>query len=109
MTVIGFIDGVTFDDASFKIPGNIARAAAAVRQLHSGPRFVNDFNMFVIQQQYLYMVQRNGFRLPPGYLDFAPHVARIKGALAVQRRRHGALQQRPAGSQLHRRRRTRSG
>ncbi len=84
VTVIGFIDGVTFDDASFKIPGNIARAAAAVHQLHSGPRFVNDFNMFVIQQQYLYMVQRNGFRLPPGYLDFAPHVARIKGALAVR-------------------------
>jgi thiamine kinase-like enzyme len=84
VTVIGFIDGVTFSDESFKIPGNIARAAAAVRQLHSGPRFVNDFDMFVIQQQYLYMVQRNGFRLPEGYLDFAPHVQRIKAALSVK-------------------------
>jgi thiamine kinase-like enzyme len=82
VTVIGFIDGVTFDDASFKVPGNVPRAAAAVRQLHSGPRFVNDFNMFVIQQQYLFMVQRNGFRLPDGYHDYAPHVERIKAALA---------------------------
>jgi thiamine kinase-like enzyme len=83
VTVIGYIDGVTFDDDSFKVPGNIERAAAAVHQLHSGPRFVNDFDMFVIQPQYLSMVQRNGFRLPEGYLDFAAHVHRIKAALAV--------------------------
>jgi thiamine kinase-like enzyme len=83
VTVIGFIHGVTFDDDSFKVPGNIGRAAASVRQLHSGPRFVNDFDMFVIQPQYLSMVQRNGFRLPEGYLDYAGHVERIKAALAV--------------------------
>jgi thiamine kinase-like enzyme len=84
VTVIGYIDGVTFDDDSFKIPGNVPRVAAAVRQLHSGPRFVNDFDMFVIQEQYLSMVQHNGFRLPESYHDFAGHVERIKSALAVR-------------------------
>jgi thiamine kinase-like enzyme len=83
VTVIGFIDGVTFDDTSFKVPGNLPRVAAAVRQLHSGPRFINDFDMFVIQRQYLSMVQANGFRLPDTYHDFAGHVERIKAALAV--------------------------
>jgi thiamine kinase-like enzyme len=83
VTVIGFLEGETYSDASFKVPGAIPRVADAVRRLHGAERFVNDFNMFEIQQQYLQMVQRNGFRLPDGYRDFVPHVARVKQALAV--------------------------
>jgi thiamine kinase-like enzyme len=83
MTVIGFLDGETYTDGSFQAPGVIPRVAQAVRQLHGGQRFVNDFNMFEIQRQYLTMVRHNGFRLPDGYQEFEPHVARIKAALAV--------------------------
>jgi thiamine kinase-like enzyme len=82
--VVGYIDGVTFSDEHFRIPGNIRRAASSCRRLHAGPRFVNDFNMFDIQRGYLEMVQRNGFRLPDTYLDFAPQVERIRTALAVR-------------------------
>jgi thiamine kinase-like enzyme len=83
ITVIGFLDGETYTDESFRVPGVIPRVAHAVRQLHDGPRFVNDFNMFEIQRQYLTMVRHNGFRLPDGYQEFEPHVTRIKAALAV--------------------------
>jgi thiamine kinase-like enzyme len=83
MTVIGFLAGETYTDVSFQAPGVIPRVAQAVRQLHGGQRFVNDFNMFEIQRQYLTMVRHNGFRLPDGYQEFEPHVARIKAALAV--------------------------
>jgi thiamine kinase-like enzyme len=83
MTVFGFIDGKTYGDEDFKTPGTIPRVARSVRRLHGAERFVNDFNMFEIQQQYLRMVRQSGFRLPEGYLDFEPHVQRIKSALAV--------------------------
>jgi thiamine kinase-like enzyme len=83
MTVFGYIDGKTYGDEDFKVPGTIPRVARAVRALHEGERFVNEFNMFEIQQQYLRMVQDSGFRLPDGYLGFTPHVRRIEAALVV--------------------------
>jgi len=82
--VLGFIEGRTFTDDSFRIPGNIARVAAACRRLHDGPAFVNDFDMFVIQGRYLEVVLRNGYRLPSDYLDFADVIPRIRAALSVR-------------------------
>ena len=82
--VIGYIDGVTFTDASFDVPGNVERVAAACRRLHSGPMFVNDFDMFEVQSGYLRQVLDHGYRLPPGYLDHAGQVERLRGALAVR-------------------------
>jgi thiamine kinase-like enzyme len=81
--VIGFLEGTTFTDESFQIPGNIPRVARAVRRLHDGPRFVNDFNMFDIQAGYQEKVITRGYKIPADYLDFAPKVAQIKTAFAV--------------------------
>jgi thiamine kinase-like enzyme len=82
--VVGFIPGTTFTDASFEIPGNVERVAAACRALHSGERFVNDFNMFEIQRGYLRIVREHGYRLPARYDDFAPQVEQIRKALATR-------------------------
>jgi thiamine kinase-like enzyme len=82
--IVGFINGVTFTDESFSIPGNITRVAESCRRLHSGERFVNDFNMFEIQRDYLALVQDRGFRLPDNYLDFLPAVDQIRKALSVR-------------------------
>ncbi len=82
--VVGFIDGHTFADDDFSIPGNIERVAQSCRTLHAGPAFVNDFNMFEIQRRYLSVVRENGYRLPAGYEDFEPHVAEIRQALAIR-------------------------
>ncbi len=82
--VIGYIDGRTFTDDDFSVPGTIERVAAACRRLHRGARFVNDFDMFEIQRGYLDLVRARGYRLPGDYLGFGATVARIRGALAVR-------------------------
>ena len=78
--VVGYIDGVTFGDADVR--ANISRVAGSCRRLHRGPRFVNDFDMFVIQRGYLDLCVARGFRLPDGYADFMPQVAVMRAALA---------------------------
>ena len=44
--VIDFIDGRTYENATFAEPGVIERVAHACRKLHGGPRFTGDFDMF---------------------------------------------------------------
>ena len=56
--------------------------ADACRRLHAGEPFVNRFDMFEVQAEYLARVRRRGFRLPTGYLDHGDAVARIRTALA---------------------------
>jgi thiamine kinase-like enzyme len=82
--VIGYIDGRTFTDDDFSRPGVLERVAESCRRLHQGASFVNEFDMFQIQHSYLRTVVEKGYRLPEGYLNFEPDVARIRGALAVR-------------------------
>lgn len=82
--VIDFLEGTTLTDSDFSRPGVIERVAGACRQLHRGPRFVNDFDMFDIQQGYLRTVLDRGYRLPEEYLEFESQRDRIRGALAVR-------------------------
>jgi thiamine kinase-like enzyme len=82
--VIGFIDGPTFSDDSFAGPGVLIRVAAALRKLHGGPAFVNDFNMFDIQRGYLDLVLERGFRIPDDYLEHLAQVDRIRRALVAR-------------------------
>jgi thiamine kinase-like enzyme len=84
MLVISYIAGVTYDNASFGADGVVGRVATAVRTLHAGPRFVNDFDMFARQRGYLAVVRERGFSLPPGYEDHAARFEQIRTALAVQ-------------------------
>jgi thiamine kinase-like enzyme len=82
--VVGFLEGPTFTDATFGLPGVVERVAEACRRLHAGPRFVNDFDMFEVQRGYLDLVLDRGFRLPPDYLEHAERVERIRRALAAR-------------------------
>ncbi len=69
--LLGYVDGKTLDNDDFQRPEVLARAAAAVRTLHAGPRFKGGFDMFERQPAYLKTVLDNGFRLPADYLDHA--------------------------------------
>ncbi|HEV7204947.1 MAG TPA: choline kinase family protein [Jatrophihabitans sp.] len=84
VSVIEWIDGRTFGPADIDDSAQLIRIAALCRNLHRGPRFVNDFDMFAVQQGYLGIVQDRGFRLPAGYLDHASRVERIRTALAAR-------------------------
>jgi thiamine kinase-like enzyme len=83
LLIVGYIDGHTFTDDDLRHGGHLARVAVACRQLHEGPRFVNDFDMFEIQRRYLALVRERGFRLPQRYDEFADQVTRIQRAFAV--------------------------
>lgn len=82
LLVIGYIEGKTFTDDDLRHGGHLKRVAAACRQLHEGPRFINDFDMFDIQRRYLDIVQQRGFRLPDRYLEFQPKADEIRRAFA---------------------------
>ncbi len=81
--VIGFIIGETLADSSFEDPGVLARAAAACRQLHGGPRFVGDFDMFARQAEYRRRIDEAGVWLPPSYDDYADKWARVRAVLTA--------------------------
>ena len=82
--VIGFLEGETLSDEHLQGAGMLPRVADACRRLHAGPPFVNRFDMFELQPEYLARVQRRGFRLPPGYLRHAEAAQRVRAALAVR-------------------------
>ncbi len=82
--VIGFVEGETLSDELLQVPGMMSRIAAACRRLHGGTAFVNRFDMFALQLDYLARVERRGFRLPAGYVGHADAVDRIRRALAVR-------------------------
>ncbi|HET7388804.1 MAG TPA: choline kinase family protein [Nocardioidaceae bacterium] len=84
LLVISFIDGVTYDNASFGSAGTIQRVARACRALHAGPRFVNDFDMFARQRGYLRTVHERGFALFDGYEEFAEQFDAVRSALVVR-------------------------
>ena len=65
------LDGRTLCNDDFQRPEILDKAAAAVRALHSGPRFQGRFDMFERQTAYLKTVLDNGFRLPADYLEHA--------------------------------------
>ncbi len=79
--VVDWIDAQTCTDDELDDPDVLTRVAAACRTLHSGPRFMGDFDMFDVQANYLQIVQQNGFRLPPDYLDFVDIVEELNTVL----------------------------
>ncbi len=81
--VVDWVQGRTFSEADVRMPANLPRIAVACRLLHSGPQFVNRFDMFAIQARYRDLVRHRGYRVPDRYDEFAPVAARIKAALAV--------------------------
>ncbi|MCW2752384.1 MAG: choline kinase [Aeromicrobium sp.] len=83
LLVIGYIEGRTFTDADLRAPGQLARVAQACRQLHAGPRFINDFDMFVRQAFYVRTCRERGFPIPDDYEAYDADFLRIRAALAV--------------------------
>jgi thiamine kinase-like enzyme len=83
LTVIGFLAGRSLENADFEEPAVLQRSADAVRRLHAGPRFTNDFDMFARQAGYLEVVRTQGISLPQGYADHAGAWEDVRRALAA--------------------------
>jgi len=83
MLVIDFLPGRALSNHDFTDPAVLGRAGSAVRSLHAGPRFCNDFDMFALQASYLATIRAGGFRLPAGYDSYADQWNAVRGALAT--------------------------
>ena len=104
--VIGYIEGRTFTDDGLRPgpgPSNGWRRPAGGST--RGERFVNDFDMFEIQRGYLDLVLDPGLPAARRTISTSARGRAHPGRPRRAGRAHGGLQQRPAGRQLHRRRR----
>lgn len=81
--VLEFLDGQTMSMDALNAAGMPTRMAKAIRQLHSGPRFLSDFNMFRLTEYYLGLCQERSIRIPDGYLERMPVVEQIEKAMSV--------------------------
>jgi thiamine kinase-like enzyme len=82
--LLEWLPGRTMSNEAFQAPGMPARIAEALRRLHAGPRFRDDFNMFRLTEYYLRVVDERSIRVPNGYRDELPKVALIEAALAAR-------------------------
>lgn len=81
LLLISYIKGKTYGAAD--VASNLGGIAKSLRGLHALDPFDHEFNMFTTQKNYLSIVQSQGFRMPDGYLGFAPYVDQIKKAFTV--------------------------
>jgi thiamine kinase-like enzyme len=81
--VIEWIEGPTFCAQDLDDSATLTSVAALCRQLHAGPAFAADFDMFALQRRYLATVQERGYRLPADYLDFMATAQRMEAAMSV--------------------------
>jgi len=82
--VLEWIDVEVQSEDTLHRDGAVDQIARSVRQLHAGPAFGNDFDMFRIQQRYRAICREHGFKIPDDYDDHEPTVRRIEEAMAVQ-------------------------
>src|SRR6185369_12133282 len=79
-----WIDGRTMSNALFATDALAPqRIAASLRQLHAGPPFRDDFDMFRLTEFYLRVIDERSIRVPDGYSDALPKVTLIEAALAA--------------------------
>ncbi len=78
--VLEFIPGRTMSAKTLQSKEMPARMATSFRRLHSSPRFLEDFNMFRLIEEYLGIVDGHGVTIPDGYRDWLPTIARIERA-----------------------------
>ena len=81
--VLEFLQGTTMSNELLSAPGMPTRVAQAIKRLHACPRFLTDFNMFRLTEFYLGICQQHDMRIPDGYHERMPKVARIEQALSV--------------------------
>lgn len=81
--VLAWLDARTMSIETLGAPGVPTRVAEALRRLHAGPRFRDDFDMFRLSERYLRLVDERGIRIPDGYRERMARLPRLEAALAI--------------------------
>jgi thiamine kinase-like enzyme len=93
--VLEFIPGQTMSARTLQSMEMAGRMASSFHRLHASPRFLNDFDMFRLIENYLGIVDEHKVTIPVGYRDWLPVVAKIERAVTL-----GALPQVPCHNDL---------
>ena len=80
-----WLDARTMSNETLRADGMPSRIAAVLRQLHAGPRFRDDFDMFRVAERYMALVDERSIAIPAGYREHLALVPRIEAALGVHR------------------------
>ncbi|HEX7472357.1 MAG TPA: choline/ethanolamine kinase family protein [Candidatus Limnocylindrales bacterium] len=81
--VLEWLPGRTMSNDAFAEPGMAERLAGALRRLHAGPRFRDDFDIFRLSERYLGLCDERSIRVPDGYRTLFHEVGRIEAAFAL--------------------------
>ena len=81
--VLEFIEGPTMSAQTLQSEPMARRMAESFKRLHAAPRFLKDFDMFRLVEDYLRIVAEHGVRIPPDYRDRLPMVEEIERAVRV--------------------------
>jgi thiamine kinase-like enzyme len=76
-----WVDGTPGSNESLRAPGMPARIGAILRELHRGPRFRDEFDMFRLSERYLALVEERSMPIPAGYREHLDRIPRIEAAL----------------------------
>ena len=93
--VLEFIPGTTMSARALQSDRMAARMAQSFHRLHAAPRFLQDFDMFRLVEEYLRIVDEHGVTIPSDYRGWLPRVAGIERAVRV-----AALPQAPCHNDL---------
>jgi thiamine kinase-like enzyme len=80
--VLEFIPGPTMSATTLRSPEMAARMARSFHRLHAAPRFLHDFNMFRLIEQYLRIAEEHAVAIPSDYRDWSSTVDQIERAVS---------------------------
>jgi thiamine kinase-like enzyme len=79
--VLEFIPGETMSAQTLQSGSMAQRMAESFKRLHAAPRFLNDFDMFRLIEDYLRIVEAHGVRIPSDYRQRLPRLADVERAV----------------------------
>ena len=81
--VLEFIEGPTMSAPALQSERMARRMAESFKRLHAAPRFLQDFDMFRLIEEYLQIVEEHRVRIPSDYRERLPLVAELEQAVRV--------------------------
>ena len=81
--VLEFIAGPTMSAKTLQTASMVRRMAESFRRLHAAPRFLKDFDMFRLIEDYLRIVDEHEVPIPAEYRAWLPRVGEIERAVRV--------------------------
>ena len=81
--VLEFISGPTMSAKRLQTASMVRRMAESFKRLHAAPRFLKDFDMFRLIEDYLRIVDQHKVPIPADYRAWLPRLGEIERAVRV--------------------------